>query len=316
MSKKIIFDRDRYRSLCAMEKNIPIFFQDWWLDNACTGGEWEVMMYVEDPHVVAIMPWFKKTKGIFTYVTMPPLTKFAGPYFLKDFPERKKHSILVKMVNAIPIFDGYMQTLHYQINNWLPFKWKGFNQTIYYSYVLPDVSDLAVVYKGISSDYRNNKFKKAADRVRIEEDLDRKKLYDICDRPFIRQGSKIPVSFQYFDNLLGASEERGQGKSFYAIDGNGVIQAAVFIVWDREATYLLLTGEYDQFRPWGSGVYTLWHAIQYANQHCPGHQFDFLGGMSEGLERTRRQFGAMQKPYHYLWKKKPFFKIVQHMFSK
>ncbi len=202
MSKKIKFDKARFRQLCRDHSGVPIFFQDWWLDNACQDGEWQVMLYEEDPHIVAILPYFIKRKGPFKYITMPPLTKFAGPYFLKSFPERKQHSIVVKMVDALPEVSGCQQTLHYQIQNWLPYKWQGFEQTAYYSYLIPDISDLDMVYENISPDYRKNKFKKAQNAVTVKVGLDHERLIDVCKQPFIRQGDKMPVTESYLRSLL------------------------------------------------------------------------------------------------------------------
>ena len=311
MSKKIRLDKEKYREVCASRPDIPIFLQAWWLDATCTEGTWDVMLYIEDPHVVAVMPWYEKRNLLFKYITMPPLTKFAGPYFLKSFSERKQQSILTKMVAEIPKKNSHQQTLHYQMKNWLPYKWQGFSQTAYYSYQLSNISDLKKVYSSISADYRNHKFKRCETILKIRQDLPTSELLRICRQPFIRQGSKLPFKEEIIASLVERIQTEGQGTSIYSVDQEGGIQAAVYLVWDALATYVLFTGEYEKYRSVGSGLYTLWKSIEYAHDHCPGKIFDFLGGMSEGVERTRRQFGAEQITYFYIWRQNFLFKLLQ-----
>ena len=219
------------------------------------------------------------------------------------------------MVEALPKVDGYQQTLHYQIDNWLPFKWHGYQQTAYYSYIIPDISNLEKVYNNIASDYRNNKFKKAGQTVTTEVGLDHDRLIELSKQPFIRQGSKMPMSESYLRALLAKVEEKGCGNSLYAVDKNRNIHAAIYLIWDMHSTYLLFTGEYESYRSIGSGLFTIWKGIEFAHQNNPGDTFDFLGGMSESIERTRRQFGAQQKTYFYVWKKNLIFRWLQRLFS-
>ncbi len=315
MSKKITFNKNRYRQLCRSSKILPIFFQDWWLDLVCGESHWKVMLYEEDPHIVAVMAWYEKTKGPFHYITMPPLTKFSGPYFLRDFSDRKKQSILVKMVEALPSVSSHQQTFHYQIDNWLPFKWVGFKQTVYYSYMIPDISDLDAVWHGISSDYRNQKIRRVQDLLTCGTGLSTQELIPLFRQPFIRQGITMPIADGLLREIIEVVQSRGAGTSIYTRDRTGKVQAGVFLLWDNLSTYLFLTGEYDDFRSVGAGIFTLWKAIEYASNHRESPQFDFLGGMSENLERTRRQFGAKQKTYFYLWRRKWFFAFLQDLFK-
>ena len=83
MSKNISLAKDVYREFCEKQGfDLPVFFQDWWLDIVCGKDDWRIAMYVEDPNVVAVMTYYVKRKFFFEYITMPSLTKFMGPYFL------------------------------------------------------------------------------------------------------------------------------------------------------------------------------------------------------------------------------------------
>ena len=312
MSQKISNDKELYRKLCAEELDVPVFYKDWWLDAVCDGESWQVVMYRQDPNVVAVMTYFVKRKFVFNILTVPPLTKFMGPYFIRDFDDRKTQSILQKLVDKLPAISGFSQTLHYQIENWLPYKWKGFSQTTYYSYRLENLDQLEEVWQNIEADYRNNKIGKASPLYSIEEDLDFEQLYNLTLKPFKRQQIAMPVSKEILKRVVEACALNGAGKSLYARSLSGEVVAAVYLVWDQHSCYLLLAGENDQSRSDGAGVYLTWKAIEYAAENLKLSNFDFLGGMSENLERTRRQFGARQTPYFLISKYARLLKLMKN----
>ena len=303
MSKNISLAKDVYREFCEKQGfDLPVFFQDWWLDIVCGKDDWRIAMYVEDPNVVAVMTYYVKRKFFFEYITMPSLTKFMGPYFLKNFDHRKAQSVLAKLIDTLPAVSGFSQTLHYQINNWLPYKWRGYKQTAYYSYTIDNIQKVEQVWQNLDADYRNNKIARAEKIYSVGEDLDFDTLYQLTLQPFERQKVAIPISRSVLSELVTACERKKSGKSLFASDGDGKIVAVVYLVWDRKSCYLLLAGENEQSRLHGAGIYLTWQAIKYASENLGVKTFDFLGGMSENLERTRRQFGASQTPYFLISK--------------
>ena len=311
MSKNIKHDKEWYRNLCSLGMEVPVFYQAWWLDIVCGSEDWHVNLYVEDPHVVAVMPYYIKRITFFNTITMPALTKFMGPFFIRKFDDRKSQSILNKLIETLPSFSGFVQALHYQIKNWLPYKWKGFNQTAYYSYILKDIRNLDQIWLNIDSDYRNNKIARAAELFTIKENLEFDTLHQLTTVPFERQNIKMPVSRHLLERIIDAAETRKSGKSFYAADQQGVVVAVVFLIWDRKSCYLLLAGENEYSRTNAGGIYLIWKAIEYASKNLQVNTFDFLGGMSENLERTRRQFGAEQIPYFLISKYTGLLKLWQ-----
>lgn len=311
MSKNISDDKNLYRELCAKGLDVPVFFQDWWLDAVCENGDWQVVLYVEDPNVVAIMTYCKKKKFFFESITVPPLTKFMGPYFIRQFEDRKMQSILDKLLDEFPVLPLITQTLHYQINNWLPYKWRGYIQTVYYSYVLKEIQQIEEIWGNIDSDYRNNKIESASQHYEVREDLDFDKLFELTLKPFKRQNISMPISKCLLENVVIACEKNNSGRSLYAMDRAGEIAAAIYLVWDKNTCYLLLAGENEKSRRDGAGIYLTWKGIEYASRFLHLNTFDFLGGMSKNLERTRRQFGAQQQPYFLISKATGIFKWIK-----
>ena len=111
--------------------------------------------------IVGVLPYYIKQKGPFKYITMPPLTKMMGPYILPDF-RTDAHFIKIStaLIEQLPSVDAYEQLLNYSIDNWLPFYWKGYQQTTRYSYIV-DLSNMEQVYGNSIANYKNIKIKKA-----------------------------------------------------------------------------------------------------------------------------------------------------------
>ena len=58
-------NKEQYEEFCKVEKNIPIFSQDWWLDAVCGSDNWNVALVEKGGHIMASMPYFFKKKAIF-----------------------------------------------------------------------------------------------------------------------------------------------------------------------------------------------------------------------------------------------------------
>ena len=65
MSKNIVIDKKLFREVCASLVGLPLFYQDWWLDTVSEAGEWDVLLYVEDPDIIAIYTFYKRRERAF-----------------------------------------------------------------------------------------------------------------------------------------------------------------------------------------------------------------------------------------------------------
>lgn len=56
-------DIAQYRAFCAAHPEIPVFFQDWYLDAVCENGYWDaVLLKGQSGEVEAVWPFFVKKK--------------------------------------------------------------------------------------------------------------------------------------------------------------------------------------------------------------------------------------------------------------
>ncbi len=296
-------NKETYRQFCTTTEDLPVFAQAWYLDAVCEGGNWEVILIEKGGEIAASLPYFLKQKGPIRYVTMPHLTKFLGPYVLPKYRQTKHEAKLIrKLIEQLPKLTYFKQNLHYPYTNWLPFHWQGFRQQTHYSYRLTPLDDLEQIYAGISADYRNQKMAKVEGVLQLRTDLPTMEFYRVAAMSYERQAMTFPFSKNYLDHLIATLKEQNSGQVFYAVDQEHQIHSVALLLWDKTSSYLSIIGDDPSFRSQGGGIWLAWQLIQYTSQELQLPTFDFLGSMIEPIERVRRQFGAMQTPYHAVWK--------------
>lgn len=294
-------NKTAYRFFCSEEKALPIFFKDWYLDSVCIAGEWDVALVHKEGKIIAAMPWFLKRNMGFSYITMPPFVKWMGPYIKEEYRVLKEEQpILETLIQQLPKVDGFKQNFHYSIQNWLPFYWANFKQSSRYTYIL-HVADLDLVYSGINRNMRRN-IKKAKAKLQLRNSDDIEQFYRINKMSFDRQNIPIPYSLEQLKKHDQALAKNNARQIFFAEDEKGQIHSAAYLIWDGTTSYYHLSGDHPELRQSGGGILLIWEAIQFTKNELGLNRFDFEGSMLKSVEQIRRQFGAKQQPYFYIWK--------------
>lgn len=299
--------KDEYRQLCRTEKDIPIFSKDWWLDAVCGDGNWDVILVKRGGQIVASMPFYKKRKLFFNIITMPPLSQHIGIWL--KYPDNQKYEkklsyekeILTEIIERLPKFDLFQQNFHYSLTNWLPFYWNGFKQTTRYTYVIEPLDDLEYIYSQFKSSVRN-KILKASRIVTVELTDDVELFYRVNKMTFERQGLSTPYSLDLLKRQDAVLKKHKARTIFLAKDSAANIHSALYLIWDAKSAYVHLVGENPALRNSGAGSLLVWEALKYTSNQLGLQTFDFEGSMIEAIERVRRAFGAVQKPYFHISK--------------
>lgn len=310
--------KEKYRQLCKDEKTIPIFSKDWWMDSVCGENNWDVLIAEKGGEIAASMPIYIKQKFGVKYVTQGKLTQTNGIWI--RYPEGQKYEkklsyekeVMSEIINQLEELDiaYYQQSFHYSVTNWLPFYWREFEQTTRYTYVIDDLSDLDYVRKEFNSKVRKH-VKKSSKIVQVKYDLDIEEFYNINTMTFNRQGINIPYNLNYLKELDNSCIKHNCRKILYAVDKEGNIHAAVYIVWDKVSAYYLMGGINQDYKSEASTL-LIWNAIKYVSKMVK--KFDFEGSMIESIESFFRPFGAVQKPYFSIskaFKYKTLFNIYK-----
>lgn len=293
------------------QHDLPIFFQDWWLDAVCKNGSWDVALaYKKDGQICGVLPYhLTKMKG--RQVIVPPmLTPQTGIWIIypptinhtKRFTYEKR--IIEELLQQLPSVTYYVQNFSPLFRNGQPLYWLGYQNHLRYSYRLNDLHDLDSVQQKFAGRLRRT-LRKAAEKVSIKVSTDLRALYTVNQKTFERQNLPVPYSFDFLKRIDAATKSRQQRTIYLATDDAGELHAGLYIVWDNDTTYNLVAGGDPNFRQSGAMQLLLWRAIQDAATR--DHIFDFEGSMLENVAFSFQSYGAELTPYLRFYKPKNRF---------
>jgi len=296
-------NREIYRSFCSKETDLPIFFQDWWLEviTSVVGGSWNAAIKYKNGKIAGVLPYTYKNGVIIPH----PMTPRLGPYIL--FPDKQKYQtrlhheteVLTELVNDLPDFSYYAQYFFYNTLNWQPFYWQNFKATPRYSYIIKAGTTEEELENGMHTNLRNS-LRKAAGNLTVVEIDDVKTVYDLADAVCSRKGLKNLITLDLYKALDKACKMRNCRKIFAAYDANGKLHAAEYFVYDQHFVYAIAGGSDPQYR--NSQAVSLLHKEGILFALRSGRAFDFEGTMLKEVEPQFRQFGAEQTMYLHVWK--------------
>lgn len=297
-------DKENYRGLCNSDETIPLFHQAWWLDAVCGKNGWNVVTHCRDGRIIAALPYVNKRKYGFSQIGQPHFTQTLGVWlapnsakYVKKIGQEKE--ILFSLIDSLPKHNVFFQSFHHSFVNWMPFYFRGFEQTTKFSYVIEDLSDINQVWKDMSTAVRTD-VRKAEKTVSIVNNISADLFYNIICKTYGRQGIKVPYTQERFSGFFQKLVHYGAGKIFAAVDDKKRIHAVVLIVWDKNCAYYLMGGGDPELRNSGGATLCLWEAIKFSSTVTKA--FDFEGSMVEGIESFFRGFGGKQKPYYRIYR--------------
>jgi hypothetical protein len=315
--------RKEYREFCSKKQNLPVFLYDWWLDAVCGDDNWDVAIVKPDNDILAFMPYYIKKILSFNISIMPQLTQFLGPWinYPNDLKETNRAEFEKKMmgelIEQLPDSDNFEQNFHYSVTNWLPFYWKGFEQTTRYTYVIEDIAHTDSVFSRFHNEKRN-KIRKAQDQIKVKFDLEPEIFYRHHKNVLSKKNTGITYSKELFMRIHDSALKRNSGRTIYAIDDKGNIHSAMFAVWSKYSAYYLINSIDPDFNKSESIALITWEMVKYLSGKT--NRFDFEGSMIEPVERSFRQFGTVQKAYFNIKKNRSLgyhiFRSAREKFRK
>lgn len=111
---------------------------------------------------------------------------------------------------------------------------RGWNTTIYYTYLLPLEGD---ILKTVSKDVRQNIRKAQKQDISSTIKFDPSIFWDLTVRTFAKQGKQPPVPERHLTGMLSMIEEKGIGEMRIASTSSGEIAAAEVTVWDAKMAH-------------------------------------------------------------------------------
>ena len=304
------FSKDEWNSFVDISPQGSIFCYYEWLEFS-TDKDFRILIYKENGKIVAGMPlpFFSRRR-----IRLPKLTQKMGVLF-EDFSNLKCASRLEKEKKIIYEFvdilkqekKSYNMAFDWHFYNWLPFYWKGFEQTTWYTYVIDFTSkDLDSIWQDMDERTRNSIRKAQKIPLSVYETSDLSRLYEFDKITFDRQKRRMPYSFGYIEKLYVIFKDNI--RMLEAVDDNGTVQAISFYISDKKSVYYLMSGADPNYKNSGAQNLIQWEAIKYYYDKV--RYFDFEGSILENIEANFRKFGAEQKPYFYICDRTIFNKLL------
>jgi hypothetical protein len=307
-----MIEQNKYRELCLMEKSIPLFSKDWWLDAVCGNSGWEAVCLMRENSCYAAMPYTMRPLMGFAAARMPvltPMLKIWIQYTDSDKLSTRlsfEHRTLTDLISRLPRVPYFHQKYHYTLQNWLPFYWQGYSQSTRYTYIL-ELKDTEILFSQFQENIRRE-IRKAQKRVRIYSDNDLERFFFMKQKSNEQKGRGIGYNQSILKRIDAACASHDSRKLFFAEDEQGHLHGALYLVWDEQCAYYLIGCGDIRYRNSGAGSALMWEAIQYAASRVS--LFDFEGSMIASVERFFRSFGARPQPYFEISRANLFFKLL------
>ncbi len=296
---------EKYRRFCREDNDLPLFFQDWWLDAAAGEDNWDVQLVEEDGNIKACIPYIIKTKAFLKSMGMPDYTPYLGawirnnPIGSSDEAIKNEQSILSQLLGKLPKFDKYHVKLSTEILSADAFANLDFKKTDCYTYVLNNIQDHTNILNGFKPANRS-KIKQAEGKIEIIESNDLPALFNICELSMKRQNLDIPYSYKRLEKIYKAAKAENSVQILLAKDEEERIHAGALLVWDKKRAYYLMGGNDPELRKHGANTLLIWKAIKFCSEHVD--TFDFEGSMIESIEKFFKSFGAVRQSYYLVTK--------------
>jgi len=300
MSITTHIEKGRYRTYLDKVTDAPVFAQPWFLDVVCGADQWFAIVVEKKGEAIGAMAFaFEKAWGQRAIVNrkMQPYTCILidVPSNMKGVNARSREKEVVEAIAAnLPNVDRVNIKLYHNVQNWLPFYWKGFQQTTFYTYV---IESRGRSVEDVQMDYRSSvrsMIKKARKTLTTTEDLAADVLIEQANKTFALKNKRYPNDPDIIRLLHRESKEKGVGKLMGAVDDEGNIHATMFLLEDERMVYYLLGASDPEYRNTGGSSLLLDEAIAYAIGR--GKAFNFEGSMDQGIESFFRSFGSEQMP--------------------
>lgn len=305
-------NKEKYILLEKQNKDLPVFMQSWWLDMV-TNESWDIFLVEEDNNILAAFPYYVHKNKFFTSIIPPKLTPVCGCYVDYSYCNRisERYSLENRITEEFALFidslkpSFFSYALRPEDFFCMGFHWHKFSNTVRYTYRV-DVSDIDKCFDSFVPVMRKN-IRRAERLLHTESDkFNLTQIYDLLQQTYIKQKTIIPYSFATFENIVSQSIQHNQGKLLIAKDEKENINGVLFIVWDNNICYNLISGIDSKFEKNKVMAYLTWKAMQHAHS-LNLKTFDMEGSMLKNIEHYFRFFSGTRTPYLCITKEYSLF---------
>lgn len=293
-------NKQLYTSFFKEITNGVIFQSPLWLDTVAGTENWDVALSIQGDFVNGAFPYVTNTKLGLKQVTLPYLTPHLGPIFNfpSDLSESNKLSYKKKVLNSLieqlPKTDRFITQTDFDFDYWLPFYWKGFQQTTRYSFVLNTQKSESELLANCKPNIRKH-IKNSSVQFQIEESTQTDTLFEMHKADLNSKNADLHFDKDQLSKLYKVLYDVDAAKVLHAVDSNNDVACAFLLVFDKKFTHYLVGSVDPAYRNSGVMSLMMWEAIKESRSR--GLQFNFEGSMIQSIERFFSSFDGQPVPY-------------------
>lgn len=272
-----------------------IFHEEWWL-NAATNGNYQVVESSDGGGVVGRMPFYMRRRMGMNWCVMPLLTYFLGPAIDVGQGTDRTHlshqlEITRDLIQKLPPASFMQIKCHRDVNDVLAFQEQNFRTSVQFTHEIHPASEETL--------WNNLRRSRRKEIVKAQKNI----AIDIMDDPaaflqFYETNLKVKNIKAYVNitdclKVMATAISKQRGQILGAKDKNGILNAAIFYVWDDTSVYGLLTTRLPTADN-GTVSALVWQAILEASKR--NLIFDFAGLATKGSIMFYAGFGCIIKP--------------------
>ncbi len=270
-----------------------VFHEPWWLD-AVTDGNWRQAEVRQGGVLVGTMPYIVNQRFGCDISTMPLMTRTLGPVIKpgsgKPASEfRRRTEIVEQLIDQLPKASVFEQRFDPAITDVLKFQEAGFACSVEYTFRTHPGQTATAMWSSMLDKTRNlirSATKEGLTAQRIEDaDI----FCDFYESMLQDRGRQNLYTTEAMQRGCREALRRDAGAALGAYDADGVLQAAIFLVWDQATSYYLLTTRQPKAHS-GAVSLLLWQGMQEAA--AAGRVFDFDGVATPGIAKFLSGFGG------------------------
>nr|WP_321986031.1 GNAT family N-acetyltransferase [uncultured Lichenicoccus sp.] len=270
-----------------------VFHEPWWLD-AVTDGNWRQAEVRQGGTLVGTMPYIIDRRFGCDISMMPLMTRTLGPVVKpgsgKPASEfRRRTEIIEQLIGQLPKASVFEQRFDPAVTDVLKFQEAGFACSVEYTFRTQPGQAASDMWSSMLDKTRNlirSATKEGLTARRIEDaDI----FCDFYESMLQDRGRQNLYTTDAMQRGCREALRRDAGAALGAYDADGVLQAAIFLVWDKSTSYYLLTTRQPKAHS-GAVSLLLWQGMQDAA--ATGRVFDFDGIATPGIAKFLSGFGG------------------------
>jgi lipid II:glycine glycyltransferase (peptidoglycan interpeptide bridge formation enzyme) len=281
-------NKEKYIAFCKKNNTSSIFMQAFWLD--AVNSNWDVMYYSKN-NIEYFLPYIAESKLGFQLIRNPYFVPYTTiQTYAKNIDAAVNHFELELKKNAH--IDLHLPPIMGNEKSWKP---NDLELKKLHTNIIDLQLEISVLYNNLKDNCRRQ-IKKAEKNITVQVNGTAATTFAFINITYKKAANKMPYSFQLIENLVNICKKNECGNILVATDQNGTEIAMLWVVWDANTMYYLISGIADSHQNSGAMNLLVWQAIQMAkNLNC--HYFDFEGSRHKGIDTFFKSFGGNQIPY-------------------